>query len=136
MAITPLTRRKKETYADFYKDLTLSPINNDLARKIDEDAIADSIKNLIMTNRGERLFQPNIGCDIRKLLFENIGPEVIIIAKEHIRIVLQTYEPRASLIGVDVLASLDSNKITVVITYSVINREEPITLNITLYRVR
>ena len=43
MAITPLTRRK-ETYSDFYKDLTISPVNADLARKTDEESIKEAIK--------------------------------------------------------------------------------------------
>lgn len=136
MSITPLTRRKPEVYSDFYKDLTQSPINLDLARRIDEESIKESIRNLILTNRGERLFQPNVGCDIRKLLFENIAPDTIIVAKELIRTTLEAYEPRAALIGVDVLSSIDDNKISIIITFNIINRQDPISLNVTLYRVR
>ena len=134
--LTPLTRRKPETYSDFFKDLTISPINNDLARKVDEESVKESIKNLVLTNRGERLFQPNLGCDVRKLLFDNIGPDTIVIAKEMIKNVLEAYEPRADVIGVDVIGDLDKNAVTINIVYSVINREEPLSLSITLDRVR
>jgi phage baseplate assembly protein W len=136
MSITPLTRRKPEVYSDFYKDLTLSLINFDLARRIDEESIKESIRNLILTDRGERLFQPNIGCDIRKLLFENIGPDTIVVAKELIRTTIESHEPRAALIGVDVLSAIDDNKINIIVTFNIINRQDPISLNITLYRVR
>jgi len=134
--ITPQSRRKPETYSDFFKDLTLSPVNNDLARKIDEDSIKESIKNLVLTDRGERPFQPNLGCDIRKILFENVAPDTIIIAKEMIINTLKAYEPRAAIIGVDVHAPPDQNTLIVTIVFNVINREEPVTLNITLERVR
>lgn len=134
--ITPQSRRKPETYSDFFKDLTLSPVNNDLARKIDEDSIKESIKNLVLTDRGERLFQPNLGCDIKKILFENVAPDTIIIAKEMIINTLKAYEPRAAIIGVDVHVPPDQNTLIVTIVFNIINREEPVTLNITLERVR
>lgn len=136
MAITPLSRRKASTYADFHKDLTLSPINFDLARKVDEDAIKESIKNLILTDRGERLFQPNVGCGIRRILFENAGPETSILAKQLIKETIDAYEPRVNLIGVDVIFNVDLNNANIIITFNVINKEEPIVFNITLDRVR
>ena len=135
MAITPLSRRT-ETYSDFFKDMTQSLVNADLARKIDENSVKESVRNLVLTNRGERLFQPDIGCDIRQLLFENVSADTIIIAKELIRTTVENYEPRCSIIGIDVLASLDSNDIGIIITFNIINREEPVVLTLTLDRVR
>ncbi len=136
MAITPSSRRKTETYSDFHKDLTQSPVNFDLARKIDEESIKESIKNLVLTDRGERLFQPNIGCDVRRMLFENAGPDTIVIIKEMIKSTIKTYEPRCNLLGVDVIASIDDLRFTIIITFNVINRAEPITLTVTLDRVK
>jgi phage baseplate assembly protein W len=135
MAITPISRRT-ETYSDFFKDMTQSLVNADLARKIDENSVKESVRNLVLTNRGERLFQPDIGCDIRQLLFENVSADTIIIAKELIRTTIENYEPRCSIIGIDVLASLDSNDIGIIITFNIINREEPVVLTLTLDRVR
>lgn len=136
MAITPLSRRKAGTYSDFHKDLTLSPVNFDLARKVDEESIKESMKNLILTDRGERLFQPNIGCGIRRILFENAGPETSILAKQLIKETIEAYEPRVNLIGVDVIFNIDLNNANIIITFNVINKEEPIVFNITLDRVR
>lgn len=133
--ITPVARRT-ETYSDFFKDMTQSLVNADLARKIDENSVKESIRNLVLTNRGERLFQPDIGCDIRRMLFENISADTIIVAKEIIKTTIANYEPRCSVIGIDILASIDSNDIGIIITFNIINREEPIVLNITLDRVR
>lgn len=136
MVLTPLARRKVETNSDLHKDLTVSPINFDLARKIDEEAVKESIKNLVLTDRGERLFQPEVGCDVRKLLFDNVTPDMIILAKDMIKNTIDAYEPRVNLIGVDVIGDLDDNRVTIVIVFNVINKEEPITLNLTLDRVR
>jgi phage baseplate assembly protein W len=134
--LTPTTRRKSDVYADFHKDMTQSPINFDLARKVDEEAVKESIRNLILTDRGERLFQPDIGSDIRKMLFENINTATVEVIKNLVRTTIRNYEPRANLIGVDVLTSIDSLQVDIIITFNIINRIEPIVFAVTLDRVR
>lgn len=136
MVLTPLSRRKTETYSDFHKDLTLSPVNFDISRKIDEESIKESLRNIVLTNRGERLFQPNLGCDIRSLLFENFTPDMVITAKDMISNAIRAFEPRVELIGVDIVSSIDDNFLNIVIVFSVINKEEPLTLVVTLDKVR
>lgn len=133
--ITPLSRRK-EIYSDVYKTMTVSAVNSDLLKLSDEQSVKESIKNLIMTNRGERLFQPEVGCDIRNLLFDNFTPDRLIVAKELIKTTLKNYEPRAGVIGIDVISGIDDNSISITITFNIINREEPIVLTLTLDRVR
>lgn len=134
--LTPASRRKPEIYSDFHKDMTQSPINFDLARKIDEESVKESIRNLILTDRGERLFQPNIGSDIRRMLFENMDNSTIELIKDLVKNTIQNYESRVNLIGVDVLSSIDSLKVDIIITFNIINRLEPITFAVTLDRVR
>lgn len=116
--------------------MAVSAVSADLLKLSDEQSVKESIKNLIMTNRGERLFQPEVGCDIRRLLFDNFTPDRLIIAKELIRTTLKNYEPRAGLIGVDVISGIDDNSISITITFNIINREEPVVLTLTLDRVR
>jgi phage baseplate assembly protein W len=135
MAITPL-RRKTIHYSDFRRDFTKSIINDDLARNVNENAVKESIRNLVLTNRGERPFQPNLGCDVRKLLFENVTPDMLITIKELIEETIIAYEPRCNLISVDVYGALDSNALEVMIVFNVINSEEPVELRLILSRVR
>ena len=71
MALTPRTR-SQEFFSDFTRNLEQIPGRKDTSRVINENAVKESIRNLILTDRGERLMQPNIGCDIRGSLFENI----------------------------------------------------------------
>ena len=68
------TKKKISLNSDFRKDLLVSPVSKDLALLKDEDAVKESIKNLILTDRGERLMQPYIGGNIRAMLFENMTP--------------------------------------------------------------
>ena len=136
MAIkTPLTA-KKSLYSDFHMDFFRNPVSLDLALNRDEEAVKQSIRNLLLTDRGERPFQPNLGSDLRKMLFENLTPNTSLTMREMVRETIEQYEPRAQLIGVDIIATPDANAVRVVIVFNVINSEEDITLVTTLTRVR
>ena len=135
MALTPITS-KREIYSDFHKDFLLNPVSSDLARKINEEAVKDSIRNLLLTDRGERLFQPQLGSDIRQLLFENNTADTIVILREAVRDTIISHEPRCNLISVDVQSAIDANAVTVKIVFNVINSQTPIDLTVTLTRVR
>jgi phage baseplate assembly protein W len=133
--ISPVGKRR-ELYADFHKDLTVNPISLDLALKRDEEAIKESLKNLILTDRGERLMQPNIGSDVRASLFENVTPVTLKILEERVRDVINNYEPRVSIIDIDVTSLYDDNRVQVTIYFYVKNREEPISVDVFIERVR
>jgi len=132
---TPITA-KRTLYTDFFSDFYRNPVSQDLARITNEEAVKQSIRNLLLTDKGERPYQPKLGSDIRKLLFENIMPDTVILAKQIIRETIETYEPRANLIGVDVLANPDLHTIQIIVVFNVINSEDDITLVTTLTRVR
>jgi len=133
--ITPV-RKKQSLFSDFHKDLTQNPISEDLALKRDEEAVKESLKNLILTDKGERLMQPLLGGNIRAMLFENNTPATIKFLQEQIKATIEEYEPRASLIDVTVQSSLDENTINVTIYFYINNIEQPITLTVFLERTR
>jgi phage baseplate assembly protein W len=133
--ITPL-RKKRVLYSDFFKDLTINPISNDLAFRTNEEAIKESLKNLILTDRGERLMQPSVGSDVRASLFENATPVTLKILEERVREVINNFEPRVSLIDVDVTSFYDDNKVQVTIYFYVKNREDPLSVDVFIERVR
>ena len=85
-------------YSDFKISFAVHPLNKDLALNTNEQAVARSIKNLVFTNPGERLFQNDIGSGIRQQLFENFDQEFDSIAEEEIREVISRYEPRAIIV--------------------------------------
>ena len=61
---------KNQIYSDFLNDLTPHPVVKDIVRFTNEAAVNRSLRNLLQTDKGERLYQPTLGTDIRKLLFE------------------------------------------------------------------
>lgn len=132
---TPLSKRQS-LYTDFHKDLTTNPISFDLALKRDEEAIKESLKNLILTDRGERLMQPNIGSDVRVSLFENATPATLKILEERVRDVINNYEPRVSIIDIDVTSLYDNNRVQITIYFYVRNREDPLSVDVFIERVR
>ena len=90
--LTPL-RKKLSIYSDLRKDMEVNPITNDLALKTDEESVKESLKNLIPTNKGERLFQPNLGSDVVKSLFDNMTPASIKVLETSIKNTINNYEP-------------------------------------------
>ena len=133
--ITPITK-KQELYSDFFMNLDENPVSLDLARQTNEEAVKASIKSLLLTDKGERPYQPNLGCNIRQMLFDNITPDSIIMMREIIKETLIAYEPRADIIGVDVTSSIDNNEVFIAVVFKVINSSEPVTLVTSLTRVR
>jgi phage baseplate assembly protein W len=133
--VTPITK-KQELYSDFFMNLDENPVSLDLARKTNEEAVKQSIKNLLLTDKGERPYQPNLGCNIRQMLFDNITPDILILMREMIRDTLDAYEPRADILGVDVTSTIDDNSVDIAVVFKVINSSEPVTLVTSLTRVR
>lgn len=132
---TPLSK-KPNLYSDFHKDLRISPISKDIALLKDEDAVKQSIKNLILTDPGERLMQPLIGGGIRGLLFENITPGVLKVIETKCRDTINIYEPRAEIIDITASSIYDDNKVSVNIRFYIKNVERPISLDLILERIR
>jgi phage baseplate assembly protein W len=116
--------------------MTQNPISEDLAIKRDEEAVKEAIKNLILTDRGERLMQPLVGGNIRAMLFENNTPATIKIIQETVKETIRIYEPRATLLDVIVQSSLDESTVQIAIYFYINNVEQPITLTVFLERTR
>lgn len=130
------TDRKSQFYSDFLSNLNPHPVAKDIVRYVNETAVIRSIKNLILTNRGERLYQPKIGSDIQSMLFEPMGSASAELISTYVLDTIDKYEPRAKVLNVDVLPDYENNLYTVNIVFFVINKQEPVTTQITLIRVR
>lgn len=132
---TPLTS-KNVIYSDFFSNMNLTPVRNDLATYENEDSVKRALKNLILTDKGERFFNPIFGCDVRRLLFENLSEVTDQVMKDLIKTAVSNFEPRAEIIDVVVSSNPDNNSVYVSIVFSVINKSEPITLELILNRIR
>ena len=134
MSTSPIQSRV--IYSDFTNDLDFNPVSEDVAVKLNENSIKQSIKNILFTDRGERFFQPNLGGNIRAMLFENITPQLLVSMKQQISTTNKTHEPRCNLIDVVCSAAEDENGVYVSIVFNVINKQEPVVLEVVLERVR
>ena len=128
--------KKITIYQDFKKDLEISPLSKDLTVLKDEDSVKESIKNLILTDRGERLMQPNLGGNVTGMLFENITPSTLRLMEDRVRTTIELYEPRAELQNVAVTANIDGGTVNIRITFYITNVEQPIDLDVFIERTR
>ena len=131
-----LRSRQKEVYSDIDHAFLSHPVSGKLTRKINREAVKQSVKSLILTDFYERPFQPDIGCGIRALLFENWHPAVEELMRDSITEVINNYEPRAELIDILIDGRPDSNSVAITIVFSILNDTEPVTLDLSLERVR
>lgn len=130
------TITKQDYFSDFLNNFDSHPITNALARTTNENAVKQSLRNLILTDLGERLFQPNIGSDVSKSLFE---PNDLITAQNidfFIKNTIKYNEPRVLLLHLDVIPRVDNSSFEVNLVFSLINNSTPITMSIILRRVR
>lgn len=134
--ITPATQSQEVIYSDFLTNLRAHPVSKQTLRLVNEQAVTRSIRNLLLTTPGERLFQPNIGSGIRDLLFEDISVTTSNVLKNAIRSTIDRFEPRAKIISVNVIARPDNNSYDVEIIYALINSQQPIQASVTLKRLR
>lgn len=132
---TPLTEQDL-VYADFLTNLNTHPVVKDVVRLPNERAIVASMRNLILTNRGERLYQPDLGSSLRSLLFEPLTPAISQAIQQNISETLKVYEPRAKIVRVIASPDEDNNAYSVSVTFYIINKSDPVSFNVTLSRVR
>lgn len=126
--------------AQIFKDINLSlakhPITGDIATLTNVEAVKRSVRNLINTNFYERPFHPEIGSNVRSVLFEPVSPIVAAILERHVKDVIQNFEPRAELVDVQVKDNSDRNEYKVQIKFYVINSSDIVDMNIFLERLR
>ncbi len=121
-----------------YLDLnfTIHPIRKDINTHKNEYAIINSVKNLVLTNHYERPFQPEIGSNIRRLLFENVDAITAAQIEREITETVENFEPRVQVSKVTAAADPDNNGYKVTLEFFVINNANPITINFFLERIR
>lgn len=123
-------------YSDFSLAFLQNPLSRDLGVVVNENAVRNSLKNLILTNRYERLLDPYIGTDIQSLLFETADGSVVKMIQEYIKQTIQNFEPRINLVDVQCTPYPEKNGFVVVIKYSINQFPAVQTLSIPLTRVR
>ena len=124
-----------------FKDLSITfkphPVTGDLVVKKDDAAIKQAIVNLLLTSKGERPFAPDLGSDLRTLMFEPLDVATAGEISSNIRETLRNYEPRISILGIEVDANFEDNGFDVALEFEIIGREDfPATIEFFLERTR
>jgi hypothetical protein len=123
-----------------YVDLDLTfkkhPVKNDLVLSVDDKAVVRSVRNLILTNHYERPFHPEIGSNVRKMLFEPISPLTANYLQREIEDTIRNFEPRVRIQQVLVQTAPDSNAYSAIISFFINNNTAPTTINFVLQRLR
>lgn len=134
--VKPSVHNHRQLYADLYTNFDKHPDKQDLVLYSNEESVKRAIKNILFTNRGEKLFDPSFGGNLSHLLFENATPVTESLIKNYVESAINNFEPRARLIDVYVSSSPDENSYDVTILFTTINIIEPITLSFILNRTR
>jgi phage baseplate assembly protein W len=128
--------QSERSYVDLDLNFTVHPIKKDVSTHINEYAIINSVKNLVSTNFFERPFRPQIGSNIRSLLFENIDPLIAAQLERAVAETIKNYEPRVNVLNVQATATPDENRYDISLSFFIINLPNPITINFFLERIR
>lgn len=130
------TAKSKEIYSDFLDNFDKNPLTGFLARVTNEDAVKQSLKNIVLTSVGERFYDSRKGSKIRASLFDLLDPTNIEVIQIQLREAILAYEPRAVLRDIRLQEMADMNSYAVTIIFSVINIPEAFELTVNLKRVR
>jgi phage baseplate assembly protein W len=131
-----MAEKKQPKYSDFSTSFARNPIQSDLLRISEFDAVKRSVRSLILTDKYERLLDPNIGGNIRALLFEPIDAATTITLRNAIESTLNNYEPRAVIREIVIKPDYDRQAYYVQITFSLIYSEQQAAVEFFLNRIR
>jgi len=123
-------------FRDLDLNFAIHPITKDVNVYKAEYAVINSVKNLILTNHFEKPFQPEIGSNIRRLLFENVDSIMAAQIEREIEETITNFEPRVQISSVVAIHAPDENGYKVRLEFFVINNPDPITINFFLERIR
>jgi len=123
-------------YSDIDLNFSRNPVTNDVSILQDALSIKAAVKNLILTDAGERPFNPTLGSSIRGLLFEPASPIIASEIEARIKTVLRNFEPRVKILQIDVVAQIDRNEFEVTIGFRMTGDTRTTLVPITLKRLR
>ena len=133
---TNKSKRSNRIYADLNLSFTKNPATKDVARLFDVQAIKRSVKNIILTNKYERPFNSDFGCNLRGFLFVNITEPLLVIIKDRVAMAIEKYEPRVTVEDVVVKDDQDKNGLSIMVSFLINGTEAPVSVSTFLQRVR
>lgn len=125
-----------DIFSDIPINLNIHPVTGDLLRVVNKAAIGQALKNLVLTDKYERFWNPERGSNVPSTLFDNAVSDTEELIAMRIEQAIAADEPRATNVKVTLVPQFDSNRYDCTIEYTPINTIETVTLNVILTRVR
>lgn len=116
----------------------MSPTTKDVFRKRNVESVKFAVKNLLLTNQGEKPFNPYCGGNLYNFLFELADPATEKNIIREIRNVIEVYEPRVDVPSLRVVVNMqpDDNAVEVTVIFKIINTGELVEFTTVLSRLR
>ena len=135
-SVTNNSKRSVKIYKDLNLDFQQNTATKDIQKITDVESVKRSVRNLINTNHYEKPFRPQVGSNLRAMLFELISPQMNHAISKEIDLMINNYEPRCRLVEVNSQPAIDKNAYEVTISFYVVNHPEPVTVETFLERLR
>ena len=128
--------RSARIYKDLDLDFQKNTATKDIQKLTDIEAVKRSVRNLIKLNHYEKPFRPEVGSNLRAMLFENITPQINHAISKQIDLLIRNYEPRCRLVQLNVQPDVDRNGYRASISFFVVNHPERVEVETFLERLR
>ena len=134
--LTNQSKRSARIYKDLNLDFQQNTATKDIQKIEDVESVKRSVRNLVSLNFYEKPFHPEIGSNIRGLLFEQITPQISHYIGKQLELLIRNYEPRCRLVNVENMPDLDKNGYSVSVSFYVVNVSNPVVVETFLERLR
>ena len=128
--------RSSKVFKDLNLDFQQNTATKDIQKITDVESVKRSVRNLINTNHYEKPFHPEIGSNLRAMLFELMTPQMNHVITKQIENLINNYEPRCRLVQVHTQPEFDRNGYAVQISFYVQNYQDPVVVESFLERLR
>ena len=128
--------RSSKIFKDLNLDFQQNTATKDIQKITDAESVKRSVRNLINTNHYEKPFHPEIGSNLRAMLFELMTPQMNHVITKQIENLINNYEPRCRLVQVHTQQEFDRNGYAVQISFYVQNYQDPVVVESFLDRLR
>ena len=135
-SLTNKTKKSVKIYKDLNLDFQQNTATKDIQKIEDVESVKRSVRNLVSLNYYEKPFHPEIGSNIRGLLFEQLTPQISHYIGKQLELLIRNYEPRCRLVNVENMPDLDKNGYSVSVSFYVVNVSNPVTVETFLERLR
>ena len=134
--LTNESKRSSRIYKDLNLDFQQNTATKDIQKITDVESVKRSVRNLINLNYYEKPFHPEIGSNLRGLLFENMTAQISHYMSKQIELLIKNYEPRCKMVEVVNRPNIERNGYSVSVSFYVVNTPNPIQVETFLERLR